>query len=176
VVDEVGRLLAVDDLLEVAVKKSVLHIQLADGPRTRGSDAEDSPDGRVFDHRAERLIVVDAMLLREIAHHPACLVTSKSAIRVVLMLEDPFPGDNICAGGSGNEAPGAVVDERLVFLGHGRAPVWISQTAAVVPGDRRGRRRRSRRETHVPHRLDGARLGAGDPTRLGRPRRWRWCR
>jgi hypothetical protein len=100
-VDEAGRLLAVDRLLEVAMKKSVLHVQLADGPRTRGGDAEDSPDGRVFDHRVERLVVVDAVLLRETVHHPACLVTSKSAIGVVLMLEDPFPGDNVGTGGRG---------------------------------------------------------------------------
>ena len=100
-VDEAGRLLAVDRLLEVAVKKSVLHVQLADGPRTRGGDAEDSPDGRVFDHRAERLVVVDAVLLRETPQHPACLVTSKSAIEWYLCLKIHFPETTLAPGGRG---------------------------------------------------------------------------
>ena len=89
-IDEARWLLAVDSLLKMSVKKRVLHVQLVDGPGTRSGDAENSPDGCQFDHLAERLVVVDAVLLGEAADDPACLVASESAIGVVLVLEDPL--------------------------------------------------------------------------------------
>ena len=89
-VDEAVRLLAVDRLVQMAVKKGVLHVQLMDRPGARSGDAEDDPDGGRFDNRAERLVVVDAVLLGEAADDLACLVASESAIGVVLLLEDPL--------------------------------------------------------------------------------------
>jgi len=62
-VDEAGRLLAVDRLVQMAVKKGVLHIQLMYRPGARSGDAEDDADGSRFDDRTERLVVVDAVLL-----------------------------------------------------------------------------------------------------------------
>ena len=62
-VDEARRLLNVDRLVQMAVKKGVLHIQLMYRPGTRGGDAEDDPDGGRLDNRTERLVVVDAVLL-----------------------------------------------------------------------------------------------------------------
>jgi hypothetical protein len=73
-VDEAGWLLAVDGLLEVAVKKGILHIELADGPIPGRGDAEDGADRGRLDDRAERLVVVDAGLLGEAANNPPRLV------------------------------------------------------------------------------------------------------
>ena len=64
-VDEAGRLLTVDRLVQMAVKKGVLHVQLMDRPGARSGDAEDDPDGGRFDNRAEGLVVVDALALGE---------------------------------------------------------------------------------------------------------------
>ena len=38
-VDEAGRLLTVDGLLQVAVKKHILHVKLMNGPAAGGGDA-----------------------------------------------------------------------------------------------------------------------------------------
>ena len=62
-VDEAVRLLAVDRLVQMAVKKGVLHVQLMYRPGARSGDAEDDADGSQFDDRTERLVVVDAVLL-----------------------------------------------------------------------------------------------------------------
>ena len=62
-VNKARRLLTVDGLLQVAVKKSVLHIQLVYRPSARSGDAEDDPNSGRFDNRTERLVVVDAVLL-----------------------------------------------------------------------------------------------------------------
>jgi len=89
-IDEARWLLAVDSLLKMSVKKHVLHVQLVNRPRVGSSDAQNSPNCRQFDNSAERLVVVDAVLLGEAADDPACLVASESAIGVVLVLEDPL--------------------------------------------------------------------------------------
>jgi len=62
-VDKAGRLLTVDRLVQMAVEEGVLHVQLMDGPGTRGGDAEDGADRRRFDNRVERLVVVDVSLV-----------------------------------------------------------------------------------------------------------------
>jgi len=89
-IDEARWLLAVHSLLKMSVKKRVLHVQLANRPRAGSSDAQNSPNCRRFDNWAERLVVVDAVLLGEAADDSACLVASESAIGVVLVLEDPL--------------------------------------------------------------------------------------
>ena len=75
-VDKARWLLAVDNLLQVTVKKCVLHIELMDQPGVRGGDAEDDTYRRQFDNWTEGLVVVDAVLLGEAADHPAGFVTS----------------------------------------------------------------------------------------------------
>ena len=62
-VDETERLLAVDCLVQMAVKEGVLHVQLMYRPGARGGDAEENPDGSWFDNRVERLVVVNVVLL-----------------------------------------------------------------------------------------------------------------
>jgi hypothetical protein len=135
-IDETRRLLAVDSLVEVTVKEDVLHVKLVNRPGSGSGNAENSPDGRRFDHRTKRLIVVYAVLLGETANNPARLVTSETAVRVELVFEDPLAGDNVGAGWMRYKALGAVVDQRLVPIGHGGTPIWISQTTAVVAGNR----------------------------------------
>ena len=72
------------------MKKSVLHVQLMNRPGAGDCYAEDGADGGRLDDGAERLVVVDAVLLGEAADDSACLVASESAIGVVLVLEDPL--------------------------------------------------------------------------------------
>jgi len=62
-VDKARWLLPVDSLLQVTMKKCVLHVELMDRPGVRGGDAEDDTYRRQFDNRTEGLVVVDAMLL-----------------------------------------------------------------------------------------------------------------
>jgi hypothetical protein len=72
-VNKARRLLTVDGLLQVAVKKGVLHIQLVDRPATGGHDAKDDAYHRRLDDGAEGLIVVDAVTLSEATNDPASL-------------------------------------------------------------------------------------------------------
>jgi len=96
-VDEAWRLLTVDGLLKMTMKKGVLHVELVDRPRARGSNAENNPDGGRFNNWTEGLIVVDAVLLRETPDNPASLVPSKRTISIILVLENPLASDDVGA-------------------------------------------------------------------------------
>jgi hypothetical protein len=48
-VDESGRLLAVDNLVESAIEKGILDVKLTYGPRARDGDVEDKPNGGGLD-------------------------------------------------------------------------------------------------------------------------------
>jgi hypothetical protein len=134
-IDEARRLLVVDCLVKVVVKKGVLHVQLMDRPGARDNDAENSPDGGWFDNRAERLVVVDAVTLRETTDDPPGLMTSQGAVSTKFVLEDPLAGDDDGTRRSRNETPGAIVDERLVLFNHRRAPILIGERGARVGVD-----------------------------------------
>ena len=136
-VNKARRLLTVDGLLQVAVKKGVLHIQLVDRPATRGGDAEDDTNRRRLDNGAEGLIVVDAVALSEATDDPVSLVTGKGTIGVEFMLINPLASHNIRARWSRDETPGVVVDEGLVLVRYGSAPLRVGECAPVVPRDRR---------------------------------------
>jgi hypothetical protein len=97
--------LTVDDLLEVAVKKGVLHVQLVNRPGVGRGDAEYRPYGGRFDDRTEGLVVVDALTLGEALDNPTSLVASEGPIDMELVPEDPLPRHDVGAGG-GDELQG----------------------------------------------------------------------
>jgi len=96
-VNKARRLMTVDGLLQVAVKKGVLHIQLVDRPATRGGDAEDDMNRRRLDNGAKGLIVVDVVALSEATNDPASLVTGKRTVGVEFMLINPLASHNVHA-------------------------------------------------------------------------------
>jgi hypothetical protein len=80
------RLLIVDVLLEVAVKKGVLHVQLVNRLGAGRGDAEHRPYGGQFDNRAEGLVVVDALALGEASNNPVSLMAREGPIGMELVL------------------------------------------------------------------------------------------
>jgi hypothetical protein len=54
-----------------------------------------------------------------------------------LLPEDPLAGDDIGTWRSRDEAPGAIVHERLVFFRHRLPPIWVGQGSTRVGGQRR---------------------------------------
>jgi hypothetical protein len=76
-VNETGGLLAVDNFVEMTMKKGVFDIKLVDRPGVRESKREDDANGGGwFNDRTKSLIEVDSRLLRKPADHPAGLMTS----------------------------------------------------------------------------------------------------
>jgi hypothetical protein len=89
----------------MAMKKSIFQVQLVKRPGARSSKAEDDSNHARLDDGAERLIVVDAVVLREPANHPSRLVAGKGTVRVEFVFENPLARHNVGAGGTRDEAP-----------------------------------------------------------------------
>ena len=122
-VNKAQRLLTVDGLLQVAVKKLILHVKLMNGPAAGGGYAEDDTNGGRFDNRTQRLVVVDVVAPSEAADQPAGLVTGEGAVGVEFMLINPLARHNVGTWRSGYKAPCVVVDQGLVLVCHGRPPL-----------------------------------------------------
>ena len=120
------------------MEEGILHVELAYGPVSRHSNAEDGADRGRFDDRAERLVVVDAGLLRETTNNPTRLVPGEGAVGVELVFEQPLASDDVRTRWPRYKAPSAVVDQRLVLLCHRSAPIRICEGAAIVCRGGRG--------------------------------------
>ncbi|XP_044374846.1 BTB/POZ and MATH domain-containing protein 2-like [Triticum aestivum] len=104
-VDETRRLLTVDSLGETPVEKGVVDVHLMDRPVARGSNGEDDADRGGLDDGRERLVEVHARSLGEPAQYPACFVPFERPVRLELVAEEPFAGDDIDAGWPWHEPP-----------------------------------------------------------------------
>jgi hypothetical protein len=129
-VDESGRLLGIDNLVESAIEEGILDVKLMDGLGARDGDVEDKLNGGGLDDGAESLIVVNARMRGEVAENPAHLAPSQGAVGVELVMKDPLAGDHVGAGQARHERPGAVVDEGLVLIGHSSTPERILKSLA----------------------------------------------
>jgi hypothetical protein len=89
-IDEAGRLLAVDLLVKIAMKKGILDVQLMNWLATRGGDDEDDADDCRPSDGAEGLIKINTWLQGKTSNNPAGLVPRESTSGVKLVLEDPF--------------------------------------------------------------------------------------
>jgi hypothetical protein len=135
-IDEASGLRTLDRLSESPVKKSIVDVELMHGPITRESNTEDYVNSGRLDDRAESLIIVDTRTLGEAAKNPACLVSIKRPIRVKLVFEYPFVGDDIGKRRPADEGPGVVSDQSLELILHSMPPVGIVESVAIRGRDR----------------------------------------
>jgi hypothetical protein len=136
-VDEAGGLATVDDLGELAVEEGVLDVELASLPFKGERDGEDNADRGLFDNRTERLVEVNALLLRETAKHPTCFVAVERAIELQLVAKDPLPGNDVGVPRRRHEIPSVVAEESTILLGHSLEPVGILERHTCGGGNRR---------------------------------------
>jgi hypothetical protein len=53
---------------------------------------------------------------------PASLIPFQGAIRIKLVLEDPFTGDDVGANKTRDKIPSVVGDQSIIFFLHGMTP------------------------------------------------------
>lgn len=87
------RLLAIDSLRKVTMKKGVLHIKLMSELVPQCTNAKHNTDGGRLHHRAKSLIVVDSVLLGAV-NYPTNLVASKRSI-LVEFVHNPLAHHNV---------------------------------------------------------------------------------
>jgi hypothetical protein len=124
------------------VQERVLYIELMNGPGAGDDQGEHRADGGRLDHRAEGLIVVDAGPLGEDAKNPTSLVPFQGAVRVELVLEDPFAGDDVGANMTRDKLLSIVGDQSIIFFFHSTAPGQVGEGGADGGGHQRERESR----------------------------------
>ena len=90
------------------MEKSIGNVKLFGWLAPRCHDGENSLDHGGFHNRRECFPEIDASLLSEPANHPSSLIALQSAIRIKLMLENPFPSDNVGARWPINQVLGTI--------------------------------------------------------------------
>jgi hypothetical protein len=93
-------------------------------------------DGGWLDHRAKSLIVVDAGPLGEAVKNLMRLVPFQGAIRVQLVLEDPFASDNVGANKMRDKITNVVGDQSIIFFFHGTVPGRVNEGGVDGGGHR----------------------------------------
>jgi hypothetical protein len=131
-------LATVDTLGELAVEEGVLDVELASLPFKGDHNEEDDADRGRFDNRTERLVEVNALLLREIMKHPACFVAVERAIGLQLVAKDPLARDDVGVPRRRHKIPSVIVEERTIVLGHSLEPIGILECRTCGGGNREG--------------------------------------
>lgn len=128
-VDESSGIKTVHLFVQRAVQERVRHIKLVNRPVARRGEGQHGADGGGLDDRREGLAIVDVVALPEAAHDPACLVTLKGSVGLVLVLEHPFAGDEVVVGGGArHQLQGAVADEGVDLVAHGGELVGVANS------------------------------------------------
>jgi hypothetical protein len=96
-------------------------------------------NGNRFDNRAEGLIVIDVGPLGEVAKDPTSLVSFQGAVRVELVLQDPFAGGDVGVNRTRDKIPNVVGDQSVIFFLHGTTPGQVAEGDADGGGHRRER-------------------------------------
>jgi hypothetical protein len=113
-------------------------------------------DGTGLHHRVEGLVIVHLGMLGEAPQDPMSLVPIQGAIRLQLLLEDPFPGDNISAREARHQVPIVVRLQGLIHL-HSAPLVGIGEHT-TDRGQLGGERRRGHENISGHHRVDVPRV------------------
>ena len=91
------------------MEEGILDIELVDRPGAGGSNAEYSTDGGWFNHRIERLIIINALALSEAANHPTGLITRQGTVGVELVAEYPLASYHIDTCRLRNQRPSRIL-------------------------------------------------------------------
>ena len=116
------------------MKKGILHIQLMNRPVAREGQGQHGANGGWLDNRTESLRKINPGTLSEPSKHPSRFVALQRTVGIELVLEYPFASNNISPSRTWYEIPRIVGQERIKFLLHSPAPIWISKSAPVGAG------------------------------------------
>jgi hypothetical protein len=115
------RWLHVDLLTQLAIKKSILNIELEDGPRR--SNSKKSPNSGHVGNRSKGLIIVTAVLLLKTTRHKTSLVALKRAIIMGLDVVDPLARNRSRLRWQRDKIPSTSALQSGKLLSHGMLPV-----------------------------------------------------
>lgn len=112
------------------LKKTVGDIELSRGPLMGGSNGEHGLNRGRLNDRHEGFTEVDAGTLGKAPNDPPSFIPLKVTIWVELVLENPFPRDDVGTRRAINQPPGTIGLKRAEFMFHRSILVGIAQSHA----------------------------------------------
>jgi len=120
----------------MALKKSVVDIELMDRPRARNSKRQNCPNCGWLNNWTESFSEVNTRPLSKSTKYPTSFVALKTPISMKLVLEYPLAGNHISSSWPRQQIPSVVGQEGRKLSFHCCSPVWISKSSTITPWNR----------------------------------------
>jgi hypothetical protein len=120
----------VDLLMQLTVKKSILHVKLRDGPPTNRSHCNKSMNGDPMNNRSKSLLIVTTILLLKTTTNKTRFIALNRAIRVGFDLIDPLACDRNSRRVR-DMIPSAGMLKNSDLLGHSKLPLGMSKSITI---------------------------------------------
>ena len=115
-------LLHINMFTEMAIKKCIFYIKLANGPFVCHNKREDNMNCSGRDDRAKSINVVKTRYLCIALGNKTGFETFNRSVRQIFGLKHPFGTHNVGVDGSRNQNPGTIVLQGLNFFIHCSEP------------------------------------------------------
>src|SRR6266542_3316882 len=113
----------VDLLMQLAMKKSILHIKLRDGPLANRSNSNKSMDSGPMGNRSKGLLIITPILLLKPTCNKTRFIALNGAIRAGLDFVDPLARDGSSRRRKRNKIPSASALKSSNLLSHSELPL-----------------------------------------------------
>jgi hypothetical protein len=139
----------VNVLMQLTIKKDILHIKLRDGPLLNRSHSKKSADSGHMSNRSQSLIIIMTLLLLKTASNKTSLITLKRTIGASLNLIDPLISDRTNAWGTGHKISRASSLKSSNLLSHRVLPFQMKNSLVIRSWLRKSSDCESRRRVTV---------------------------
>jgi hypothetical protein len=139
----------VNVLMQLTIKKDILHIKLRDGPLLNRSHSKKSADSGHVSNRSQSLIIIMTLLLLKTASNKTRLITLKRTIGASLNLIDPLISDRTNAWGTGHKISRASSLKSSNLLSHRVLPFQMKNSLVIRSWLRKSSDCESRRRVTV---------------------------
>jgi hypothetical protein len=118
-------------LMQLTIKKDILHIKLRDGPSPNRSHGKKSVNSSHMSNRSKSLIIISTMLLLKTTSNKTSLISLKRTIRASLNLIYPLTSDRTNTWGTGHKIPRASPLKGSNLLSHRVLPFQMKNSITI---------------------------------------------
>src|SRR6266540_6320693 len=145
----------VDLLMQLAMKKSILHIKLRDGPSANRSNSNKSMDSGPMGNMSKCLLIITPILLLKPTCNKTRFIALNGAIRACLDFVDPLARDSSSRRRKRNKIPSDSALKSSNLLSHSELPLRMGNRITIggrlrERGSRRHKTKSSRTTNRTP--------------------------
>jgi hypothetical protein len=139
----------VNILMQLTIKKDILHIKLIDGSYPNKSHGKKSANSSHMSNRSKSLIIISTMLLLKTTSNKMSLISLKRTIRASFNLIYPLTSDGMNTWGTWHKIPCASPLKGSNLLSHRVLTFWMKNSITIRSWLRKSSNSESRRRVTV---------------------------